>query len=81
MKLDKLADLKQKITAKSSKAEQAKGALKEKMQRLADEFGVDSLKEAKEALAKMKIEHEEAEEERDEAYVLFMAEWGDLLDE
>lgn len=71
--------LKDKVDRLRTKADKAKGAFDASIKRIKDEFGCDSLEEARERLDELKTKQAEADCQYVEAMDGFKEKWGEVL--
>lgn len=75
---EEAAQIKQRLEKARAAKERAKGRLDQTMQRLHEEFGVDTLEEAKKLRAKLDEEREGLREEYEAAKAKFNSAWNAL---
>ena len=79
-KLDKYLRLKARVESAQQEADQAEGAHKEVMNQIADEFGCDTLNEAKRILKQKRKQESDSKEKFDTAFDKFEEDWPDESD-
>ena len=75
--LDKYLKLKKRVESAQQEADQAEGAEKEVMNQIADEFGCDTLNEAKRMLKQKRKQEVDSKEKFDTAFDKFEEDWPD----
>ena len=76
-KLDKYLSLKKRVESAQQEADQAEGAEREVMNQIADEFGCDTLNEAKRMLKQKRKQEVDSKEKFDTAFDKFEEDWPD----
>lgn len=79
-KLDKYLRLKEKVDTAQQEADQAEGAHKEVMNQIKDEFGCNSLNEAKRVLKQKRKQEGTSKAKFDDAFEQFEEDWPDESD-
>lgn len=77
--LERYNALKTKVETLATNKAKAEGALAQQMTRLKEEFGVDTIAEAREHAAELNTEADEAAAAFEEALTAFEKEWGDVI--
>ena len=79
-KLDKYLSLKKRVESAQQEADQAEGAEKEVMKQIKDEFGCNTLNEAKRTLKQKRKQEADSKEKFDTAFEQFEEDWPDESD-
>lgn len=79
--LERYQKMKQRAADLRREADRAEGALEQVMKKLEDDFGCNSLEEAKRLQKKLTVEVEEADEKFGVLLKEFEDKWGHLLEE
>ena len=77
--LERYNALKAKVELLATNKAKAEGALSQQMARLKEEFGVDTIAEAREHATELNTEADEAAAAFEEALGDFEKEWGDVI--
>ena len=76
-KLNKYLKIKTRVESAQQEADQAEGAEREVMNQIADEFGCDTLNEAKRILKQKRKQEVDSKEKFDTAFDKFEEDWPD----
>ena len=76
-KLDKYLRLKERVETAQQEADQAEGAEKEVMKQIKDEFGCNTLNDAKRTLKQERKKEAASKEKFDDAFEQFEEDWPD----
>lgn len=76
-KLDKYLRLKERVESAQQEADQAEGAHREVMKQIKDEFGCNTLNDAKRMLKQKRKQEVDSKEKFDDAFEKFEEDWPD----
>ena len=79
-KLDKFLSLKKRVETAQQEADQAEGAEKEVMKQIKDEFGCNTLNDAKRMLKQKRKQESDSKSKFDDAFEKFEEDWPDESD-
>lgn len=79
-KLDRYLSLKKRVEAAQQESDKAEGALGEVMNQIKDEFGCNTLNEAKRKLKQLRKQEEASKKDFDDALEKFEEKWQDESD-